>query len=767
MMGPTTTDSIVPMTAIRTLDVAGSTSLEQAIPEDYTLASIVFKALAERDGRDIQFIVKAYLPIRITSVPSAKGVVMTEPLGLVSERVPVPKISDISKFAEQVGTLRDPQSAMRLLKDITSQLERFDLSNDTAVPGLLSGNLLKAVAQLARWPSRKDVEPYAVMLQEAVGSEAMETALTTVRDCFSAFEAISIIEKLLVQVVTTVSDIITKAPSIIQGTVTKLEDRIAHIERDIEYLESRLQATSPTSKTYDEIALKLQARRKALLKDKTRRSDILTSTDDLSKTLEAAAEDFKQRATNVLDSFHVLQGLASSIVCHELRLDDSTTRTLMFPLIIIGYSRKGVLETRVVPPLRFVNPAQRAGRRRDFVDPFSSAEGIFMELMNRIESRIDKDVALMKFIRDSAESSNILSVKFTRHLLRDGADLLRADGLASKAAVKNLTEFLSKFKERHLAVTDATIVTGSTSTCEVRFQITDEQGHPISNALLTLGPMTARSDSQGTIRLSLPRSSYSGSIVADDFKERSIELTLRNPGEYRVPVIMKPLDPEELLARSIDTLERRAERIADIRKRLSIAFEKHGDTFLNVPSYRSALADLLREMGYDPDVWIDQARRESGMMQRFLKGEARADDLRRIILRIGEDTHDSGGIMLFSELLVRLDQLGWHTTPTEVDDVLKALTKEGIIQGLSTLESGTKIVGFVPVALTDDPRDVLTLAAKNNGQLTIEDIVVGLGWAESRAKVVLDLLVERGVAKMQRSYSKSTQYWFPGLRKKR
>ncbi|MHA1772389.1 MAG: hypothetical protein ACTSYL_12065 [Candidatus Thorarchaeota archaeon] len=767
MMGPVTTDTIVPMTAIRTLDVAGSTSLEQSIPEDYALASIVFKALAERDGRDIQFIIRAYLPIRVISVSNAKGVVLTEPLGLVSERVPVPKITDISKFAEQVGTLRDPQSALRFLEEVTSQLNHFDLSNDTTVPGLFSGDLLSSVAQLARWPSRKDVEPYAVMLQEAVSSEAVETAITTVRNCFSAFEAIPIIEKLLVQVDTSISEIITKAPSIIQGTISKLDDRILHIERDIEYLESRLQATTPTSKTYDEIARKLQARRKALLSDKKRRSDILTSTEDLSKTLEAAVEEFKQRATNVLDSFHVLQGLVASVVCPSLRLEDSTTRTLMFPLILIGYSRKGVLEISVVPPLRYTNPTQRAGRRRDFVDPFIFAEETFTELVKHIESRIDADIALMKFIRDSAETSNILSVKFTRRLLKDGADLLRADGLVSKAAVKNLSEFLSKFKERHLAVTDATIVTGSASTCDVRFHITDEQGQPISNALLTLGPITARSDSQGSIRLSLPRSSYSGSIVADDYKERPIEITLRNAGEFVVPVIMKPLDPEELLARSIDTLERRAERIANIRKRLSIAFEKHGDTFLNVPSYRSALTDLLREMGYDPDVWIDQAKRESGMMQRFLKGEARADDLRRVILRIGEDTHDSGGIMLFSELLVRLDQLGWHTTANEVEDVLKALTKEGIIQGLSTLESGTKIVGFVPVALTDDPRDVLTLAAKNNGQLTIEDIVVGLGWAESRAKVVLDLLVERGVAKMQRSYSRSTQYWFPGLRKKR
>jgi hypothetical protein len=92
------------------------------------------------------------------------------------------------------------------------------------------------------------------------------------------------------------------------------------------------------------------------------------------------------------------------------------------------------------------------------------------------------------------------------------------------------------------------------------------------------------------------------------------------------------------------------------------------------------------------------------------------------------------------------------------------MTKEGLIQGLSTIEGGALLVEFIPVALTNDPQEILSLAATKDGRLSIEDAVVGLRWTEERVRNALELLVKNGVAKEQRSYSKSTQYWFPGLR---
>jgi hypothetical protein len=151
------------------------------------------------------------------------------------------------------------------------------------------------------------------------------------------------------------------------------------------------------------------------------------------------------------------------------------------------------------------------------------------------------------------------------------------------------------------------------------------------------------------------------------------------------------------------------------------------------------------------------------MVKRLLKRDDREDGLRRDILRMAEESKKFGGIMLFSELLVRLDDLGWSTGSDEIEDIINDMSKEGLIRGLSPLESGALLVEFVPVALTSDPQMILDLAAQQEGKLTIEEAVIGLEWTEERVRNALNLLINNGVAKEQRSYSKSTQYFFPGL----
>ena len=120
--------------------------------------------------------------------------------------------------------------------------------------------------------------------------------------------------------------------------------------------------------------------------------------------------------------------------------------------------------------------------------------------------------------------------------------------------------------------------------------------------------------------------------------------------------------------------------------------------------------------------------------------------------------------MLLSGLLVRLNALGWTTDINEVSSIIGRLSHDGLIEGLTTIEGGARLVKFIPVGLTDDPQKILSLAAEKDGRLTPEDIVVRLGWTEERVRNALELLVSNGVAKVQKSYSQSTQVWFPGLR---
>jgi hypothetical protein len=303
--------------------------------------------------------------------------------------------------------------------------------------------------------------------------------------------------------------------------------------------------------------------------------------------------------------------------------------------------------------------------------------------------------------------------------------------------------------------------------CDVRFHIHDESGSPIVESVVELGALRLKSDSSGVVRASLPKSHYEATIYAAGYKTRHLEFALRTTDDIVVPVILQQLSKEERLDKELDALLERAKRIEQIRERLREAFDKQGTTLLTIPAYRSALEDLLGELGYEPEAWIAQAIKKKGMVKRLLKKDDRVDGLRRDILQMAEDSKPAGGIMLFSELLVRMDNLGWDITSKEAEDIISDMTKEGLVEGITSLESGALLVKFIPVSLTNDPQQLLSLAAGKEGRLTLEDAVVDLGWTEERVMNAMDLLVEKGVAKVQKSYSKSTQYWFPGLRGKK
>jgi hypothetical protein len=406
----------------------------------------------------------------------------------------------------------------------------------------------------------------------------------------------------------------------------------------------------------------------------------------------------------------------------------------MLPFFLIGFSKKGQLGVEVYSLSQLVNTGDKVSRRRDFVDGFESPTRAIGAVASLLSERANNDVALRKFIRDSSKNYNLLAVKEARRAILNGAESLLGDGLVKKPLVAELREIISgvpetKVKRRKRRLT----VTSDGSLCRVRFHIQDEAGRPVEHAELDLGVLQAKSDSKGAIVVSLPMSNYEGAVNALGYFEKTVEFTLTSTSDVAIPIIVNSLSHEDQLSVRLDELVDRSRRLDMIRERLWEVFEKQGSTLLG----------------------------------RLLKRDDRTDGLRRDILRMASDSKQFGGIMLFSELLVRLDESGWGTHPDEIEDILEDMAKEGLIQGLSTIEGGALMVEFVPVALTDDPQQILSLAATKDGRLSIEDAVVNLEWTEERVKNALELLINNGVAKEQRSYSKSTQYWFPGLRGKK
>lgn len=765
---------IVPSTATRRLQLAGGQPMEQAVPEDYVVAGMVLRAIEQRDGRELEFILKSYLPIAIVDSPFENRSYLVEFLGLTSETIIRHQRFDTAALLEELESSSDTETLLKCVKTARELVASLRITDRSTLIGLMSGLIARGIAQVLDRPLRNQIENYEVILSGLLKQKEFQESIEALQETAVTLSTIE-------DTVTHLIDLTTsKVESTVEHTETesapvlsRLELRIESLQKQIESLESelaKLKVSSSSSKQarISELSKTLTARKAALERDEERRDhilsnirgasrDLLVERDNLSAEFQAASKTIYDQLSSIIDMSVPLTTESS----------DDKGALVLLPFFITGFSKKGQLRIEIYPISQLITNGEKVSRRRDFVDGFTSPSRTIDALAELLRERANNDVTFRKIIRDASEHSNLLGVKEARELILDGAKSLLGDGLVKQPLVHELEEILSgipevKKKKGVRRQVTPLVVDGSLS--RVRFHIQDEAGRPVEGAELELGAISAKSDFKGTIVVSIPVSSYEGVVRAPGYIDKPVEFTLTSTSDAAIPIMLNSLSHEEQIAAKLDVLVDRSRRLDKIRERLWEAFETQGSTLLGIPAYRTALVELLSELGYEPESWIAEAKKKSGMVKRLLKRDDRTDGLRRDILRMAEDSKKFGGIMLFSELLVRLDDSGWGTHADEIEDIIEAMTKEGLIQGLSTIEGGALLVEFVPVALTNDPQEILSLAATEDGRLSIEDAVVGLGWTEERVRNALELLVKNGVAKEQRSYSKSTQYWFPGLR---
>ena len=757
---------IVPVTATRKLQLAGGQVMEQAVPEDYVLAAMVFRAMERSEGRDIEFILKSYLPITVVPSHESNRYFLIELLGLTSESILDVKSSNLSKVKEKVETAKSPDELLKCIHDIRLEIKKYLESSSITAVGLLSGLIARGVSRVLDRPSHQNLEDYSTVLSDIISKSEFDRSIRVIQNTSSV---LCCLEEELVEVLEKIKP---KIDLIVTDRKSQSVPVLSRLKRQIETLESEKHKiaagkSSDRSIRLEEIEKTLHARKIALERDQQKQTEIVASLEDATQNLSIGQDELTAEFNTAVKQIrNHLSALSDMSV--PARIDESGKRktAILIPFFIVGFSRKDQLQIEVYPLSHLNLNGERVGRRRDFVDTFESPSRAIDGLSSLIEERSNDDVSLRKFLRDASQDCNLLAESQARASILTGAELLLGDALAKRPLVDELDALLASIpetkskKRRRRAVTP--VMTNDTM-CQVKFHFHDEAGTPIVGAELELGALVLESDNSGIASVDLPRSHYDGTARASGYFDKMVEFSLTSNDDVVIPITLTPLSYEEQLSLRLDELVERARRLDMIRERLWQAFEKQGTTLLSIPAYRNALLELLTELGYEPESWIAEAKQKSGMVKRLLKRDDRIDGLRRDILRMAEESKKSGGIMLFSELLVRLDDLGWSSRSEEIEEIISEMAKEGLIQGLSSLESGTLLVEFVPVALTDDPQLVLDLAAQNEGKLTIEDIVISLNWTEERVRNALNLLITNGVAKEQRSYSKSTQYFFPGL----
>lgn len=761
MMEPPSFQHIIAATATKRLELAGGSTLGQALPEDYVLANFLLRALEERNGQELEFALKSYLRIHVVPLPDEDRCFLVEPLGFISAQLKAIPESNFEKNFEKVKSSKKLDELIELIDESRDSINALLNVDDSVFLGVMSSIQASEFMSLLECPTKSEIESYAVTFPEVLESQDLEHTITELQS------SILIMKELDIHLAKFVHILSEQISHKISEEETTIEKNVAQLDRRIESLEKLISELEEEADT-DE---KLEVRKQALERDQIRRKALLSEFDDKSRSVLEGKEGIQKGVVQLQQMLRDQQNLMNEILVPIGSTNISTPWTILLtPFIVIGYSKKGQLRVSVYPPSRFNEVETRVGIRRDFIDVLDEASEFLSTIASQLSKRANSDVNMRKYLRESSELYNLLALKESRTLLREGVKALQADGFVKESHISELESILSGFSEKSISSRESIkikpVSTQLKGQCHAIFHVYDELNKPIENAELDLGGMIVRTDIRGSVEVDLARSSYEAVVSASGFKNKTIEFRLDSSDDVVIPIVLSPLPPEERLAQELDRLLERAKRLDVIRDRLWKAFQKQGETLLSIPAYRGILVELLTELGYEPESWITEAQSEGGMVKRLLKRDDREEALRRDILRIAEDSKESGGLLLFSELLLLLDKMGWATSFDEVETTLKEMTREGLMEGISSLENGTRLIKFIPVALTDDPQKILNIAASKTGQLTIEDAVLSLGWTEERVMNALNLLVEKGVAKLQRTYSKSTIYWFPGLQEK-
>jgi len=133
-----------------------------------------------------------------------------------------------------------------------------------------------------------------------------------------------------------------------------------------------------------------------------------------------------------------------------------------------------------------------------------------------------------------------------------------------------------------------------------------------------------------------------------------------------------------------------------------------------------------------------------------------------------------GDIMLLSDFIASLiDEFEKeYGGLVGVDDVLISiadLTRKGLIAGITTLDSGARIIRLSPEEFGVDELKVLDIVSKKGTpEITLEELIRETNWPPARARAALEALEKTRVARhVPGSFTGEQDKWyFPGLEKK-
>ncbi|MHA2424788.1 MAG: hypothetical protein ACXAEF_08375, partial [Candidatus Thorarchaeota archaeon] len=475
---------IVPVMAIKPLAISGGPPMVQAVPEEYAIASSVMMLQEQRKGEDLEFVMKAYLPISIIATGIGNKCVFNERLGLTSAKMKLVLPEIIAEATETLKSSTDKDEILKLVDQVATFLKEIANTTSNDYRGILKGPYAESIGKIIHWPNSSEVESHSLVLSPMID----ENQITMIsKEIKNSFECLSKIQEKLRrfddELEKRIAAITKKASSAVSDRLTRLTDRISALEEEIEYLESRrAQYKSDRKKIPDskkrisEIDEDLKARKSALERDTARKGKFEDQTVGTSKALREYQQKLRTFLKNIWPEIDGIRKWHSGFAQSCPGEESDSQRVLLLPVLLVGLSRKGQLKVTIIPPLLLEDTVEKVSLRRDYVYPFSHATSPVNVIVRSLSELANGNIAFRKTLRTEAQKKNMLALESTRKQLIDGAQLLLGDGLIKESGLDDFKELLSgipviKPKKLRRAERKAPVIPIDGDVCHVVFNI--------------------------------------------------------------------------------------------------------------------------------------------------------------------------------------------------------------------------------------------------------------------------------------------------------
>ena len=292
--------------------------MEQAVPEDYVVAGMVLRALEQREGRELEFILKCFLPIAIADSPFENQSYLVELLGLTSETIVGHQRFNTASIIEEFESSTETKTLLKSVKTARDLVASLRKTERSTLLGLMSGLMARGIAQILERPLRNQIENYEVILSGLLKQKDFQKSINLLQETAVTLSTVEdtvthLIDLITKKVETTVERSEAESAPVLQ----RLELRIESLHQQIETLESDLKkveasSTSKKKTRMAEIKKTLNARKAALERDISRREEIVTKIqggsrdllverDNLSAEFQAATKTILDQLSLILD----------------------------------------------------------------------------------------------------------------------------------------------------------------------------------------------------------------------------------------------------------------------------------------------------------------------------------------------------------------------------------------------------------------------------------------------------------------------------------